>query len=75
VDLVTEPHHGVANTTLDRSTSMNLYTTDLARAHVTSRLEQARAERLGHQLTTARRLTRRAERAASRVRLALARVA
>lgn len=59
---------------LDRSTTMyHLQQENLARAHMNARLEQARAQRLGHQLAAARRLSRKAERAAAQARLALAR--
>ena len=56
-----------------RSTKMNLINEDLARAQIASRLGEAQELRLGHQITRARRLTRRAERAAQQARLALAR--
>lgn len=46
---------------------------DLARAHIAARLDEAQGLRQGHQLVVARRLSRRAERAAQRARLALAR--
>ena len=52
----------------------NLVAEDLARAHISARLEQAQSARRGHQLATARRLSRKAERAAAQARLALARV-
>ena len=52
---------------------MNLINEDLARAQIASRLGEAQELRLGHQITRARRLTRRAERAAQQARLALAR--
>lgn len=52
----------------------NLIAEDLARAHMGERLEQARSGRRGHQLAAARRLSRKAERAAAQARLALARV-
>jgi ABC-type uncharacterized transport system ATPase subunit len=62
------------NQTFERSTIMqNLQQETLARAHMSARLEQARAQRLGHQLAAARRLSRKAERAAAQARLALAR--
>jgi hypothetical protein len=61
------------NHTTNRSTKMNLIHEDLARAHIASRLEEAQELRPGHQLALARRLTRRAERAAQQARLALAR--
>ncbi|HEX4191062.1 MAG TPA: hypothetical protein VHZ06_08720 [Marmoricola sp.] len=53
---------------------MYLLGEDLARAHMNARLEQAQKARRGHQLAAARRLSRRAERAAAQARLALARV-
>lgn len=52
---------------------MNLINEDLARAQMSARLGEARELRRGHQLVKARRLTRRAERAAHQARLALAR--
>ena len=52
----------------------NLMSEDLARAHMAERLEQARSRQRGHQLAAARRLSRKAERAAAQARLALARV-
>ena len=61
--------------TIERSTTMNyLVSEHLARAHVDARLEQAQRERLGSNLVAARRLARKAERAAAQARLALARV-
>lgn len=53
---------------------MSFLAEDLARAHMSERLEQARTARRGHQLAAARRLSRKAERAAAQARLALARV-
>jgi hypothetical protein len=61
-------------TTIDRSTKMSFLAEDLARAHMRSRLDEARMARRGHQLAAARRLSRKAERAAAQARLALARV-
>jgi len=58
----------------DRSKTMSFLAEDLARAHMRSRLEEARMARRGHQLAAARRLSRKAERAAVQARLALARV-
>jgi hypothetical protein len=52
---------------------MNLMTEDLTRAQIAARLGEARELRRGHQLALARRLVRRAERAAQKARLALAR--
>lgn len=46
---------------------------DLARAQVSARLGEARELRRGRQLATARRLSRKAERAALEARLAAAR--
>ncbi|MFL6156411.1 MAG: hypothetical protein ACJ72D_09980 [Marmoricola sp.] len=62
------------NQTYERRIDMNLIGEDLARAHQNARLEQAQKARLGHQLAAARRLSRKAERAAAQARLALARV-
>jgi hypothetical protein len=60
-------------TSTDRSKKMNFLAEDLARAHMRSRLDEARMARRGYQLATARRLSRKAERAAAQARLALAR--
>ncbi|HSE09190.1 MAG TPA: hypothetical protein VLB29_11045 [Nocardioidaceae bacterium] len=57
----------------NRSTKMNLINEDLARAQIASRLGEAQDLRLGHRITRARRLSRRADRAAQQARLALAR--
>lgn len=46
---------------------------DLARAQMTARLGEAQQLRRGHQLALARRLSRKAEKAALQARLALAR--
>jgi hypothetical protein len=56
-----------------RYTEMNTMHEDLARAHMATRLGEARQMRAGHQLARARRLSRKAERAAQQARLALAR--
>jgi hypothetical protein len=61
-------------TNVDRSTTMNSLAEDLARAHVHSRLQQAQLSRRGRELAAARRLSRKAERAAAQARLALARI-
>ncbi|HET6166639.1 MAG TPA: hypothetical protein VFE07_07400 [Marmoricola sp.] len=53
---------------------MNFLAEDLARAHLGSRLQQAQMSRRGQQLAAARRLSRKAERAAAQARLALARM-
>lgn len=52
---------------------MSMYE-QLAEAHVADRHREAQALRTGHQLVRARRLSRKAERAAAQARLALARV-
>lgn len=62
-------HH----TYLNRSDDMSLMNEDLARAHMRMRLGEARHLRLGHHLARARRLSRKAEKAAQEARLALAR--
>ena len=53
---------------------MNLMHEELARAQMSARLGEAQQLRLGHQVVVARRLSRKAERAAQQARLALARV-
>ena len=57
----------------NRSSEMNLMYEDLARAQMSERLGEAQAHRRGRQALVARRLSRRAERAAQQARLALAR--
>jgi hypothetical protein len=57
----------------NRSKKMNLMNEDLARAHMSERLGEAQQSRRGRRLAMARRLSRRAERAAHEARLALAR--
>jgi len=52
---------------------MNLMHEDLARAQMSARLGEAQQMRAGDSLVRARRLSRKAERAAQRARLALAR--
>jgi hypothetical protein len=61
------------NTNPIRSIKMNMMNEDLARAQMSARLGEAQELRRGHQLAAARRLSRRAERAAAQARLALAR--
>jgi hypothetical protein len=56
-----------------RSTEMSLMNENLARAQMSARLGEAQQLRRGHQLTRARRLSRKAEQAAQQARLALAR--
>jgi hypothetical protein len=60
------------NTETNRSSVMNLMHEELARAQIAARLEEAQSQRLGRRIVAARRLSRRAERAAHRARLALA---
>lgn len=55
------------------SNAMNLIQEDLARAQMSARLGEAQQARRVDQLVRARRLSRKAERAAMRARLALAR--
>ena len=57
----------------NRSTEVNTMNEDLARAHMSARLGEAQELRAGHRLVRARRLSRKAERAALQARLALAR--
>ena len=61
-------------TTSDWSTTMNLIHEELARAHMAARLGEAQAQRQIRSITAARRLSRRAERAAQRARLAASRI-
>jgi hypothetical protein len=60
-------------TTRTRSTEMNLMHEELARAQMAARLGEAHQLRRGDQIARARRLSRKAERAAQQARLALAR--
>jgi hypothetical protein len=62
-----------STTFTNRSTEMNLMHEDMARAHMDARLRQARELRPGAQLSKARRLADRAERASQQARLLLAR--
>lgn len=55
------------------STEMHLMNEELARALMAERLGEAQSLRRGHHLARARRLSRKAERAAQQARLALAR--
>jgi hypothetical protein len=61
--------------TTSQNRSIKMYTMheDLARAQMSARLGEAQELRRGQQLVLARRLSRRAERAALQARLALAR--
>ena len=62
------------HTHTNRSTAMNLMYEDLARAQLSQRLAEAHSQRRGHRVVVARRLSRRAERAAQAARLAAARI-
>lgn len=53
---------------------MSLYSEELVRADLHERLDRAARERRATQLVAARRLSRKAERAAAQARLALARI-
>jgi hypothetical protein len=57
----------------NRRTNMNTMHEALARAQMSARLGEAHQLRRGHQLTMARRLSRKAEQAAQQARLAIAR--
>jgi hypothetical protein len=59
--------------TKNRSNDMYLIQEDLARAQMAARLGEAQQARRADQLVRARRLSRKAEQAALRARLALAR--
>jgi hypothetical protein len=63
----------MTTTTPKRSTKMYTLHEDLARAQMAARLGEAHELRRGRQTLLARRLSRRAERAALQARLALAR--
>jgi hypothetical protein len=63
----------MSQTYTTRSTTMSLINESLARAQMSARLGEAQELRRGHQLARARRLSRKAERAARQARLALAR--
>ena len=70
-------HSGInpatATTEPNRSTLMSLIHEELARAQLSERLGEAQQRRAGHHLARARRLSRKAERAAQQARLSLAR--
>jgi hypothetical protein len=53
---------------------MNLLSEELARAQMSARLGEAQLQRRANQMARARRLSRKAEKAAQQARLALARV-
>ncbi|QIK75654.1 hypothetical protein [Nocardioides piscis] len=56
-----------------KDTKMNTMHEDLARAQMSARLGEAQLQRQAHQLVLARRMSRKAEKAAQQARLALAR--
>ena len=68
---MTDKTHQTTDT--NRSTIMNLMHEDLARAQMSERLGEAQSLRTGRRIVAARRLSRRAERAALQARLVLAR--
>ena len=68
---MTNPTHQTTDT--NRSTIMNLMHEDVARAQMAERLGEAQSLRTGRRIVAARRLSRRAERAALQARLVLAR--
>ena len=59
--------------TYRQETDMELMAESLARAQMFARLGEAQQQRRGHQLALARRLSRKADKAAQQARLALAR--
>jgi hypothetical protein len=61
------------DTTINRSNEMSTLNENLARAQMSARLGEAQQLQRGHQLARARRLSRKAEKAAQQARLALAR--
>ncbi|CUR58589.1 conserved hypothetical protein [metagenome] len=61
------------NTNSNWSNEMNLMHEELARSQMAERLGEAQELRRGNRLVRARRLSRKAERAAQQARLALAR--
>ena len=61
------------NAETNRSKTVNLMHEDLARAQMSARLGEAQALQHGRRIVVARRLSRRAERAALQARLILAR--
>ena len=68
------PDTGDLTDTTIRSNEMELMHEHLARAQMSARLGEAQQQRRSHQLAAARRISRKAERAARQARLALARV-
>lgn len=62
------------NTTTNWSNDMSLMHEELARAQMSARLGEAQRMQQGHRVAAARRLSRKAEKAAQRARLALARL-
>lgn len=62
------------NHNITRSIDMSPMHVEVARAQMTARLGEAQASRRGHQVALSRRLSRKAERATQKARLALARL-
>ena len=67
-------NHRSHNDNLNWSNAMNLMQENLARAHMESRLREARELRRGAQLNLARRMARKAAAAGAKARPVLARV-
>jgi hypothetical protein len=63
----------MSQTLTTRSTEMSTLNEHLARAQMSARLGEAQQLQRGHELARARRLSRKAEKAAQQARLALAR--
>ena len=70
---MTTTHDTSTRTAQIRSTEMQLMHEELARAQMSARLGEAQSRQRGHRLAKAQRLSRRAERAAAKARLAIAR--
>lgn len=62
------------NTSMNWSNGMHLLNEELARAQMSARLGEAQHRKLVREATLARRMSRRAEKAAQQARLALARL-
>lgn len=62
-----------STTDTNRSTEMELMHEELARAQMSARLGEAQLQRRAHTVAHARRISRKAEKAARQARLALAR--
>lgn len=68
------PHHLNTTATTDRNrrTEMNPMHEHVARVQMTARLGEAKQRRLGHQVSRAQRVSRKAEQAARQARMSLA---